>query len=498
MKAVSVAALMLVLVIFGLGRAAEADTVQVQGGLVASKPGGDGAIRIYEGVPYAAPPVGELRWRAPQPPAPWGGVRSAAAFGPRCMQDLLYDMSFRDRQMSEDCLYLNIWAPPAAPGAKLPVMVWIYGGGFQSGSASEARYDGADLARKGVIVVSFNYRLGIFGFLAHPQLTAESANGASGNYGLLDQLAALRWVQANIAAFGGDPGNVTLFGQSAGAFSISALMSTPLAHGLFERVIGESGGFFTVGAPLLNLRPLADAEQLGQRFALEAMRVNSVAQLRAKTADEIWQTALRDQTAGFQPIIDGYFLRGDVFHAFAEGRESRVPLLVGWTANESPRLYPTGQYEEARATTAALNGDQLIGYVSLEWALLHHRSTGEPTYVYVFSRVPPIPDRYRIAGRPAIRFGVRHGAELEYVFGTFGARPWDWEPVDHKLSDEMQSYWINFAKTGNPNGPGLPHWPGFGEGSQVMYLGAESHAGPTTHREPGETLDAYLERLATP
>jgi para-nitrobenzyl esterase len=481
----------------GLAGTAGAETVQVQGGLVASKPG-DTGIRVFEGIPYAAPPVGELRWRPPQPPVAWSGARSASAFGPRCMQDLLYDMTFRDRQMSEDCLYLNIWAPPAAPGAKLPVLVWIYGGGFQSGSASEARYDGTDLARKGVVVVSFNYRLGIFGFLAHPQLTAESPQGTSGNYGLLDQVAALRWVQANIAAFGGDPGNVTVFGQSAGAFSISALMCSPMAHGLFQRAIGESGGFFTVGAPLLSLRSLAEAEQLGQRFALEAMRAGSIAALRAKTADDIWQTALRTQTAGFQPIIDGRFLPADVFREFAEGRESHVPLLVGWTANESPRLYPTGQYEEARASTATLNGDQLIGYASLEWAVLHHRATGEPTYAYVFSRVPPIPDHFHILGRPARLFGVRHGSELEYVFGTFEARPWDWTPADRKLSDEMQSYWINFAKTGNPNGPGLPRWPGFGDGSEAMYLGVESHAGLITHRQPGETLDAFLGRLATP
>ena len=325
--------LLVALAISFLTSSTAAAQVITESGRVEGTESQDARVRIFRGIPFAAPPIGELRWQAPRPVTAWQGVRKATAFGNRCMQAPIFsDMIFRD-EMSEDCLYLNVWTPARAATERLPVMVWIYGGGFQAGSASEPRQDGEKLAGKGVVVVSFNYRLGVFGFLAHPELTKESGHNASGNYGLLDQIAALRWVKANIAAFGGDPGKVTIFGESAGSFAVSALMASPLAQGLFHHAIGESGAFFNSGSGALAPARLPASEASGGSFA-QSLGATSLAALRAKPAADALQAAAKGPGRWFAPIIDGYVLPRDVHAIYADGRQSPVPLLAGWNADE--------------------------------------------------------------------------------------------------------------------------------------------------------------------
>ena len=320
----------------------------------------DGKVRTFKGIPYAAPPVGPLRWKAPQPAAAWTGVRKATEYPARCMQAPIYsDMIFHDNGPSEDCLYLNLWMPAAPAQPRLPVMVWIYGGGFAAGATSEPRQDGGNLSKKGVLVVSMNYRLGIFGFFSHPALAKESGHNATGNYGLLDQVAALKWVRDNIAVFGGDPNNVTIFGESAGSFSVSALMASPLAQGLFRRAIGESGAFF---GDTLRPQPRAETEKAGVEFAKSSLGTDSLEALRAKPAAEILQAAAKPGAARFVPNIDGYFLPESVEAIFAAGKQSHVPLLAGWNADEMTyraifgKEDPTAENFLARAR--ALYGDQ--------------------------------------------------------------------------------------------------------------------------------------------
>ena len=292
----------------------------------------DGKVRTFKGIPFAAPPVGALRWKAPQPAAAWTGVRKATEYGARCMQAPIYsDMIFHDSGPSEDCLYLNLWMPAAPVQPRLPVMVWIYGGGFAAGATSEPRQDAGNLSKKGVLVVSMNYRLGIFGFFSHPALAKESGHNAAGNYGLLDQVAALKWVRDNIAVFGGDPDNVTIFGESAGSFSVSALMASPLAQGLFRRAIGESGAFF---GDTLRAQPRAETEKADGEFAKSSLGTDSMEALRAKPAAEVLQAASKPGGPRFVPNIDGYFLPESVEAIFAAGKQSHVPLLAGWNADE--------------------------------------------------------------------------------------------------------------------------------------------------------------------
>src|SRR5580700_4284276 len=306
--------------------------VRTEAGSVEGSASTDGKVQTFKGIPYAAPPVGALRWKEPQPVPAWQGVKKATEFGARCMQGNVYsDMVFRDAAPSEDCLYLNVWTPEASPDRKLPVMVWIYGGGFQAGATSEPRQDGEHLAHKGVVVVSMNYRLGIFGFFSHPELTKESPHHASGNYGLEDQAAALQWVRKNIAAFGGDPENVTIFGESAGSFSVSALMASPISKALLHRAIGESGAFF---GRTLTAKPLAQSEQDGVKFA-QSMGADTLEKLRGMTAQQTLDAAFKDKTAfHFGPNIDGYFFPESPSQIYAQGSEARVALLAGWNHDE--------------------------------------------------------------------------------------------------------------------------------------------------------------------
>jgi para-nitrobenzyl esterase len=504
--------------------AAATQPVKTGSGAVTGTTSADGKIRVLRGIPFAAPPVGELRWQAPRPPASWEGVRQTAAFGNRCMQGRIFDdMIFRD-QPSEDCLYLNIWTPATAEANRLPVMVWIYGGGFQAGSSSEPRQDGEKLAGKGVVVVSFNYRLGVFGFFGHPELTKESAHHASGNYGLLDQIAALQWVKANIAAFGGDPGNVTIFGESAGSFAVSALMASPLAQGLFHRAIGESGAFFSRGGPLAP-SDLAASEATGVKFA-ESLGATSLAALRAKPAEAVLQGALKGPGRWFSPSIDGHVLPQPPEVIYGQGKQSHVPLLAGWNADEvrsgvvlgkekttkagfverirkqfgteADKLlehYPAGSDEEAIESAATLGSDLFIGYSTWKWIEAHLETGGSPVYRYRFDRTIPIAPDTKINGMPATAkdIGARHAGEIEYVFGQLDSVPKvTWESADRQLSDLMMSYWSNFARSGDPNGSGLPTWPRYEKSTeyQVMHLDIESRAKPDATRARYETLDA--------
>jgi para-nitrobenzyl esterase len=480
----------------------------------------DGKVRTFKGIPYAAPPVGPLRWRAPQPVKPWLGVRKATEYAARSMQGPIYsDMVFHDDGPSEDCLYLNLWMPANPPQGRLPVMVWIHGGGYVAGSSSEPRQDAGNLSKKGVMVVTMNYRLGVFGFLAHPELTRESGRGASGNYGLLDQVAALEWVKRNIATFGGDPDNVTLFGESAGSLSVCALMASPLAQGLFNRAIGESGAFF---GPTLPLKPLADAESEGLKFARSSFGGASIGELRSRPAKEVLDAALRLPQEYFSPDVDGYLLPVDCLSAYSAGRQGRIPLLAGWNrdegsfetffegdaptaANYAARartrfgakageflgLYAAATDAQARRSAQDLEGDKFMGYSTWKWLELHLRGGGHPVYRYEFDQAPPLPKDAAPGAEPR----AYHSAEIEFVFRVLSSKDLPWRAEDRAVSELMSSYWTNFAKTGNPNGEGLPRWPEYSgaDGYQVMHLSASPGAAADGHRARYLFLDTLPE-----
>lgn len=480
-----------------------ADQVKTDAGVVEGVTLANLHVTAYKGIPYAAPPVGPLRWKAPQPVKPWTGVRAATQFGARCMQGRIYsDMVFRDSGPSEDCLYLNVWTPAHSRRAKLPVMVWIYGGGFQAGASSEPRQDGKFLARKGVVVVSMNYRLGIFGFLAYPGLE-EDGHNASGDYGLLDQVAALKWVQRNIAAFGGDPHKVTIFGESAGSFSVSALVASPLAKGLFIRAIGESGAMLsTPGRPE---QTLEQAEAKAKEFGA-SIGANSLEDLRQIPAQALLNDVLKNRKDefGFWPDIDGYFLPESASDIYHSGKQNHVALLAGWNQNEGGigggkppatvaswtgrahamfpdkaagflKLFPAANDEQARQSHDQFAADMFIALGTWEWIQAQQATGGMPVYRYHFEQAPPMPQ-----GEPSR--GAYHSSEIEYVFETLASKGYPWGPSDWKVSHMMASYWTNFAKTGNPNGRSLPHWPAYAvqDGDQVMHLRAQNpHAAPT-------------------
>jgi para-nitrobenzyl esterase len=439
-----------------------------------------GDLTIYRGIPYAAPPLGDLRWKPPQSPAAWTGVRPARAFAPACPQTGVSMPGEAPPATDEDCLYLNVWAP-TRPGRPLPVLVWIHGGGFANGATSMPLYDGSALARRGVVVVTVAYRLGPLGFLAHPELTAESAEATSGNYGLMDQIAALRWVQRNIAAFGGDPRRVTIAGQSAGATSVSILMASPQARGLFRGAIGQSGGFFEP----VELAPgfsLAGAEQAGVAYARRVGAMSLTDLRRAPVAKLLGPGA----GAISHPVIAPGLLPETPYAVFASGRQATVPLLVGANAEEArafldptrvkadtfakdiaarfgplpPALlqaYPFQTDSEAVAARIAFETDLRFGWNAWAWARLH--AGAAPVYAYRFDQSPPFPAQSPYAG-----WGAAHFAELWYMFGRLGGETWPWRAGDVRLSEAMVGYWTNFVRTGDPNGRDLPSWPAFRAG----------------------------------
>jgi para-nitrobenzyl esterase len=468
----------------------------------------DNQVRAFKGIPYAAPPVGDLRWQPPQPAAKWKGVRDATQFGNHCMQSITYsDMVFHDPGPSEDCLTLNVWTPVNAKKASLPVMVWIYGGGFAAGGTSEARQDGQFLAHRNVVIVSMNYRLGIFGFFVHPGLAAESPHRASGNYGLMDQNAALEWVQKNIANFGGDPHNITIFGESAGSFSVSSLMASPLSEGRFQKAIGESGGaFYSSG---LGYQPRKVREQRDMKFAQAAFGTTNLADLRKIPAKKLLTEDLaksKQDHIHFGPDVDGWFLPESVPAIYAAGKQAHVPLLAGWNADEardvviyakSPvtaesfrlkaeaefgaaapeflKLYPANTDAEAVRSAGDFASDRFIVYSTWRWLEAQVKTGDAPVYRYRLDLAPPT-DKYH-----PDHIGVFHSDDIEYVFGALDSRAGAvWRPEDRKLSNEIGAYWTNFARTGDPNGDSLPKWPTYNavDGWQVMHLNAVSKAMP--------------------
>ncbi len=490
-----------------------APQVKIKSGTVEGKK--IGTVRAFLGIPYAAPPVGDLRWKAPAPVAKWSGVRKATDFGAYCLQgDVFGDMNFRGATGSEDCLFLNVWAPAGSSKGKLPVMVWIYGGGFVAGSTSEGRQDGTHLAEQGVIVVSMNYRLGVFGFLVHPELAKESGRDSAGNYGLLDQLAALRWVHDNIAEFGGDAGNVTIFGESAGSFSVSAQMASPLAKGLFQKAIGESGAAFSRSGLSFDTR--AVREEKDTKAVSEKLGVSKLAELRAVPAEKLLQTFGKPGPDAFTfgPDIDGYFLPESVPAIFAAGKQNDVPLLAGWNhdegsfevafspqkptaesmkanaqkdfgdkADEFLRLYPIDTDEHMQRSALDFASDSFISLSTWDWMESQSKTGKQVIYRYRFDLAPPASDP------KAPKLGAYHSAEIEYVFGQLDTKAGiPWRPEDRQLSELMQKYWINFARGGDPNGPGLPKWPKYSssDGFQVMFLDTQ----PAAHKD--EQRDRYL------
>jgi para-nitrobenzyl esterase len=468
------------------------DPIRVETGLLSGIATGTPGVRAYLGVPFAAPPVAALRWRAPQPARRWDGVRAADHFAPSCFQNvrgssLPWTQEFMTRgEVSEDCLYLNVWTGAHSLDERRPVLVFVHGGGFNEGSGAIDVYDGEAMARKGVVVVTINYRFGPFGFFAHPELTKESGHDSSGNYGLHDVVAALAWVKKNIAAFGGDPGRVTLSGQSAGAQAVHALAASPLARGLFQRGIAESGSSLAL-APMTSR---AQAERDGVAYA-QSKGAHTLAQLRAIPARELLADAGKAPRPTGRPIVDGWLLPADIATLEAQGEGSDLPILTGLQADESggpsygkipaatfltqarqrfgPRadafllLYPSTTQEESGASQIASARDQ--GLVSMDlWARNRARTAEAKTFTYYFSRAIPWPQH------PEYR--AFHTSEIPYVFGTLQKLDRPWTDVDRRLSATVMSYWANFAATGDPNGLGLPRWPAFDPGTRLtMELG---------------------------
>ncbi len=504
--------------------------VRVANGIVEGVANAATGVRAYKGIPFAAPPIGNLRWQPPQAVTSWTGVRAATAFGPRCMQQPLYsDMVFRSNGMSEDCLYLNVWAPATSGRRRLPVLVYFFGGGYAAGDGSEPRYDGENMARQGIVALTVNYRLGIFGFFAHPELTRESPHHASGNYELLDQIAALRWVHDNIAAFGGDPARVTIAGESAGSISVSAIMASPLASGLFAGAIGESGAMI---APTLPPVPLSQAEAGGVKFA-ESIGAPSLAAMRAMPAEKL---VMSGGAAGkFPSTIDGYALPGTLTAIFEAGRQAHVPLLVGsnsaeqdWRsvlgqdpptpagyraaltrlyadrADQALAVYPGRTPAEIYQSARELASDRFIAFSTWKWFDMHSRTGSKPVFYYFYAHArPPAAPRAgataptRAPTPPPIPAGASHSAEIEYAMGNLaGNSAFLWTDEDRTVSATMSAYFANFVKTGNPNGAGLPRWPAAVSGAttgaavQRMRIDVDSHVESDTRRARYVFLDA--------
>ena len=477
-------------------------------------------IRSFKGIPFAAPPVGDLRWKEPQPVQNWDGVRSAKAFGPRAMQAPIFgDMGFRSNGMSEDCLYLNVWTPAKNSNEKLPVLVYFYGGGFVAGDGSEARYDGESMAQKGIVALTVNYRLGVFGLLSHPELTQESSHHSSGNYGLMDQAAAIQWVKNNIAAFGGDPNKITIAGESAGSISVSAQMASPLAKDLIAGAIGESGSL--LGA--LSAVPLSQGEQAGTQFA-QAVAAHSLADLRAMNADSLLNASTKFGPFRFAMTVDGYFFPKDPLAIYQAGEQAHVPLLVGWnneemnyrmvmqsdaptkenfekavhrlygdSAAEVLKVYQVNTDADVERVATELASDRFIAFSTWRWADLQAKTGGKPVYRYYYMRPRPAMTPEMGNATAGLAGGVQkgnngnaskmptpkgavHSAEIEYAMGNLPYnKVYAWTQDDYAVSKVMQAYFANFIKKGDPNGSGLPQWPATTSSNTVPVMQIDVH-----------------------
>lgn len=476
-------------------------------------------ISTYFGVPFAKPPVAELRWKAPVPAASWTGVKETKEFGPRPVQGLVFgDMNSWSDGVSEDCLTLNVWTPAKRNSKDLPVLVYFYGGGFVAGDASEPRYNGESMAKKGVVVVTVNYRLGVFGFLAHPELSAEASYKGSGNYGLLDQALALQWVKDNIAAFGGNPNQVTIAGESAGSISVSYQMASPLSKNLIHGAIGESGAGID---PTLAPVSLTEAEKAGSDFLTKA-GVKSIAEARKMSAKDLLEIYQEDGRFGFPVVIDQYFLAKTLPETFRAGEQAQVPLLLGWNSAEIPgmafmqgqpytkeafiakvketypenweevlRLYTHESAEQVELSATELASDRFISYSTWKWFDLHRNHSQQPVYRYLYSKIrPDLVDKSLVSGLaggtqsadsapPAPKpVGAPHAAEIEYAMGNLHlVKEYAWTTDDFKTSETFLNFFTNFVKTGNPNGTGVPAWTAAKSGEQtppVMIIDTES------------------------
>jgi para-nitrobenzyl esterase len=478
-------------------------------------------VRVYKGIPFAAPPLGDLRWAPPQPPKAWKGVLHADKYADACMQVPIVerDLGLDPVTPNEDCLYLNVWTPAKSASARLPVMVWIYGGGFTIGATSMTQYDGENLAHKGVVLVSIAYRLGPLGFMADPELTKEQG-GHSGNYGLLDQIAGLKWVKRNIAAFGGNPNKVTIFGESAGGISVSMLCASPLAKGLFEGAISESGGSFGPAAEGraagADVPTLAGAEKNGEAF-LAKLGVTSITEARKLSAADIYKhmgPGLGGGGARWWPNFDGYVLPGDQYKLYEEGKYNDTHILIGTNADEGALFvastdmqkykasvengygefarnilaaYPDTSEQQALRSARDLSRDVTFAWSTWSWAKLQSSTGKGKVFLYYFNHRPNYPDLPRFKD-----WGPAHGSEISFVFGNF-TKGMPATPEDKKVSEQLMSYWTNFAKYGNPNGKGLPEWPAFTNAKQqAMELDTPSKAIPMPNLDKLKVLDGYF------
>ena len=475
----------------------------------------EGGLTVYKGIPFAAPPVGNLRWKAPQPAAKWEGVKQTTKFAPAPMQG-----GNPQSGKSEDCLYLNIWTPAKSANEKIPVLVWIYGGGFSFGSTSDPVHNGEHLARKGVVLVSIAYRVGQLGFLALPELNEENPKHVSGNYDLLDQIAGLQWIKDNIAAFGGDPGKVTIFGESAGGISVSMLCASPLAKGLFHGAISQSGGSFGPTRPTTfpgeNMKTLQQATTDGKAF-LQKSGVSSIADLRKIEADKL---PMGFGMPGAWPIVDGYVIPDDQHKLYQAGKYNDIPVLIGYNSDEGAsfsrektpeefvngvkarygkfaddliKAYPVGE-KTVPKTARDLARDAAFGWQTWSWAQLQAKTGKSKVFYYYFDQHPDYPE-----DSPRFGFGSPHGQDVAYVFMHLDKSKPETTKSDLEISEAMGTYWTNFAKFGDPNSKEVPKWPAFSDANpEVMVLGPTPHIGPVPSVESLKVLDAYFEWRRTP
>lgn len=484
------------------------EKIKVDGGFISGVSNKTDDVHVFKGIPFAAPPLKDLRWKAPQPVISWSGTKSCDKFGPSPMQGKPAAFSMWSEEflipkepISEDCLYLNVWTGASSEKERRPVLVWIYGGGFSSGGSAVPIYDGEAMAKKGIVYVSINYRVGVFGFFAHPELTKESGHNASGNYGIMDQIAALKWVQKNIAAFGGDPANVTIAGQSAGSVSVNYLVASPLTKNLFKRAIAQSGASFTNSNP-----GLQQAEKDGEEM-MQSLNIPSISEFRKLPADELFKKA-----RGGRPIVDGFVLPDAIVNIFKAGKENKVDLLTGWNQDETLgsgatktadafksdamnkygddislflKYFPADNDSIAILSQANLSRDMSFGMQNYAWANMQSTS-GSKVYVYRFLRKPPATGEY-------LKYGAFHTGEVPYAYDNlkFVNRPW--KQVDHELAAIMSSYWANFIKQGDPNAKGLPVWDNYNTSDRKVMMLDEK---PQSRKMPDSDALDFMYRKA--